>query len=116
MTISSVTDATLTQMDWETSSRDRCSLLSRCKMFSWALTAARWRINAAEAAEKEAATRRATDAQVLEDAERLIAAWNRPRSPPPSGRATGFYGYAARPVRQSMPSICVRWIVTPTRL
>jgi hypothetical protein len=29
-----------------------------------------------EAAEKEAAIRRATDAQVLEDAERLIAAWN----------------------------------------
>ena len=29
-----------------------------------------------EAAEKEAATRRATDAQMLEDAERLIAAWN----------------------------------------
>jgi hypothetical protein len=29
-----------------------------------------------EAAEKEAASRRATDAQVLEDAERLIAAWN----------------------------------------
>src|SRR5262249_15956441 len=29
-----------------------------------------------EAAEKEAANRRATDAQVLEDAERLIAAWN----------------------------------------
>ena len=29
-----------------------------------------------EAAEKEAATRRATDAQVLENAERLIAAWN----------------------------------------
>jgi hypothetical protein len=29
-----------------------------------------------EAANKEAATRRATDAQVLEDAERLIAAWN----------------------------------------
>jgi hypothetical protein len=28
------------------------------------------------AAEKEAARRRATDAQVLEDAERLIAAWN----------------------------------------
>ena len=28
------------------------------------------------AAEKEAATRRATDAQVLEDAARLIAAWN----------------------------------------
>ena len=30
----------------------------------------------AEAAEKEAASRRATDAQVLEDAERVIAAWN----------------------------------------
>jgi hypothetical protein len=29
-----------------------------------------------QAAEKEVATRRATDAQVLEDAERLIAAWN----------------------------------------
>ena len=29
-----------------------------------------------EAAEKETAARRATDAQVLEDAERLIAAWN----------------------------------------
>jgi hypothetical protein len=29
-----------------------------------------------EAAEKEAANRRATDAQVLEDAEQLIAAWN----------------------------------------
>jgi hypothetical protein len=29
-----------------------------------------------KSAEKEAATRRATDAQVLEDAERLIAAWN----------------------------------------
>jgi hypothetical protein len=29
-----------------------------------------------EAAEKEAATRRGTDAQVLEDAERLITAWN----------------------------------------
>jgi hypothetical protein len=29
-----------------------------------------------EAAEKEAAARRATDAQVLEDSERLIGAWN----------------------------------------
>jgi hypothetical protein len=29
-----------------------------------------------EAAEKQAATRRATDAQVLEDAERLITVWN----------------------------------------
>src|SRR5262249_4143977 len=46
---------------------------SRSRTPSWASTAARWRSNAAE---KEAATRRATDAQVLEDAERLIAAWN----------------------------------------
>jgi hypothetical protein len=30
----------------------------------------------AEAAEKEAAARRATEAQVLEDAGRLVAAWN----------------------------------------
>jgi hypothetical protein len=30
-----------------------------------------------QVAEKEAAARRATDAQVLEDAERLIAAWNK---------------------------------------
>ena len=29
-----------------------------------------------EAAEKEAARRRATDAQVLEDADRVFAAWN----------------------------------------
>jgi hypothetical protein len=29
-----------------------------------------------QAAEKESAARRATDAQILEDAERLIAAWN----------------------------------------
>jgi hypothetical protein len=29
-----------------------------------------------QAAEKEAAARRATDAQVLEDSERLIGAWN----------------------------------------
>ena len=34
-----------------------------------------------EAAEKAAANRRATDAQVLEDAERLIAAWNERRQP-----------------------------------
>jgi hypothetical protein len=33
-----------------------------------------------QAAEKEAATRRATDAQVLEDAERLIDAWNERRA------------------------------------
>jgi hypothetical protein len=33
-----------------------------------------------QAAEKEAAARRATDAQALEDAERLIAAWNEPQA------------------------------------
>ena len=66
-----------------------------------------------EAAEKEAAARRATDAQVLEDAERLIAAWNErqalrapmifsPRSVPPSGRAIGSCGCAVRLAEQSM--------------
>jgi hypothetical protein len=78
-----------------------------------------------DAAEKEAATRRATDAQVLEDAEGLIAAWNerqalrapmifRPRSAPRSPPVIGSCGCAVRPARQSMPSTCVRWIVTPT--
>jgi hypothetical protein len=33
-----------------------------------------------QVAEKEAAARRAPDAQVLEDAERLIAAWNERQS------------------------------------
>ena len=45
-------------------------------MEPWVSTAERWRIGAGKAAEKEAAARRATDAQVLEDAERLIDAWN----------------------------------------
>jgi hypothetical protein len=51
-----------------------------------------------QSAEKEPAARRATDAQVLEDAERLTVAWNerqaehcrccsRQRSAPPSQRA-----------------------------
>jgi hypothetical protein len=61
-----------------------------------------------EAAEKEAANRRATHAQVLEDAERLITAWNangrkngcrccsrRPLVPPLQG-AFGFCGCGAR--------------------
>src|SRR5436190_11312486 len=43
---------------------------------SWASTAARWKISAGRPAEKEAVARRATDAEVLEDAERLIGAWN----------------------------------------
>jgi hypothetical protein len=56
-----------------------------------------------EAADKEAAKRRATDAQVLEDAERLIAAWNErqaKRMPmlfsPTIGRVIGSCGCAAR--------------------
>jgi len=40
-----------------------------------------------DAAEKEAASRRATDPQVLEDAERLIAAWN--GAPGACGRRRG---------------------------
>jgi beta-phosphoglucomutase-like phosphatase (HAD superfamily) len=51
-----------------------------------------------EAAEKEAVNRRATDAQVLEDSERLIAAWNerqekRTPIPPTIGAAiaAGFW-------------------------
>ena len=43
-----------------------------------------------DAAEKEAATRRATDAQVLEDAERLIGAWNGSDSAKMSTRGTGL--------------------------
>ena len=79
-----------------------------------------------QVAEKEAAARRATDTQVLEDAERLIAAWNKrqerrmpmlfsPRLALPSLRTTGFYGTAARPAALSTPSICARSIVTQTQ-
>ena len=39
-----------------------------------------------EAADKEAANRRATDAQVLEDAERLIGAWNERQAADQSSR------------------------------
>ena len=46
-----------------------------------------------EAADKEAATRRATDAQVLEDAERLIAAWN---ERPGITRAYDFFAHDRR--------------------
>jgi hypothetical protein len=42
----------------------------------WALTAAKLEDQRRQVAEKEAAARRAIDAQVLEDTERLIAAWN----------------------------------------
>jgi hypothetical protein len=71
------------------------------------------------AAESEAASRRATDAQVLEDAERLIAAWNErqtKRMPmlfsPTIGAAItagiGFCGCAARLAEPRMRSICAR--------
>jgi hypothetical protein len=79
-----------------------------------------------DAAEKEAASRRATDAQVLQDAERLIAAWtsarpngcrccSRQQSALPSQRAIGSCGCAVRLAERSMPSTCARWIVTTTR-
>jgi hypothetical protein len=79
-----------------------------------------------KAAEKEAAKRRATDAQVLEDAERLIAAWNdrqAKRMPmlfsPTIGAAiklaTGSCGCAARLAERSMQSTCAGLTVTPTQ-
>ena len=79
-----------------------------------------------QAAEKEAATRRATDAQVLEDAERLIAAWNErqgkrmpmlfsPTIGAPLPRAIGSYGCAVPLAEQSMRLICARSTVTTTR-
>ncbi|MFZ0151379.1 MAG: hypothetical protein WBG18_09105 [Xanthobacteraceae bacterium] len=73
-----------------------------------------------EAAEKEAASRRATDAQVLEDAERLIAAWNErqaERMPmifsPTIGAA--ITACAARPAGLRTPLSCARSTVTATR-
>jgi hypothetical protein len=75
-------------------------------------------------AEKEAAARRATDAQVLEDAERLIAAWNERQakrmpmlfSPTmPLLLAIGFCGCAARRAERSTQSIYGRWTVIPMR-
>jgi hypothetical protein len=45
---------------------------------AWASIVAKWRISACKLPRKKRlpVARRATDAQVLEDAERLIAAWN----------------------------------------
>jgi hypothetical protein len=71
----------------------------------------------AEAAEKEAAARRATEAQVLEDAGRLVVAWNerqakrmpmllRRRSGARSRPGTGSCGCAARPAGPRRPSTC----------
>jgi hypothetical protein len=61
----------------------------------------------------------------LEDAERLIDAWNErqaKRMPmlfsndaPPSQRAIGFSGFAARPAAPRMRLTCARSIVTATR-
>jgi hypothetical protein len=77
-----------------------------------------------EAANKEAASRRATDAQVLEDAERLIAAWN---ERPGITRAYDLFAHdrrrhqggllvpAARRAERSTRSTCARSTVTPTR-
>jgi hypothetical protein len=76
-----------------------------------------------EAAEKEAATRRATDAQVLEDAERLIepgtSAGPSMIFSPTIGTAikAGYWsrGCAVRLAERSMQSICGHSIVTTTR-
>jgi hypothetical protein len=79
-----------------------------------------------EAAEKEAATRRATDARVLEDAGRLIAAWNErqiKRMPmlfsPTIGAAIAacywFLWVRCPAASQSMRLICARWTVIPMR-
>jgi len=78
-----------------------------------------------DAANKEAATRRATDAQVLEDAERLIVGWNERQAisapmifSPTIGAAikAGYWscGYAVRLAERSMQSICGHSIVTTT--
>jgi hypothetical protein len=75
-----------------------------------------------EAAEKEAANRRATDAQVLEDAERLIGAWNErqakrmPMLFSPTIGAAITAGYCAVRLAERLTRlICARWTVTPTQ-
>jgi hypothetical protein len=70
-------------------------------------------------ADAEAVARRASDAQVLEDAERLIGAWNerqakRMRSAARSQRITGFSGFAVQPAGRRAASTCARSIVTAT--
>jgi hypothetical protein len=75
--------------------------------------------------EKEATARRATDAQVLEDAEGLIGAWNERQakrmpmlfSPTIGAAITAGYWFlcAARPAERRTRSICARSIVTTTR-
>ena len=79
-----------------------------------------------QVAEKEAAARRATDARVLEDAERLIAAWNERQAlhapmifSPTIGAAIragiGSCGYAVLCVERPAALISARSTVTPTR-
>jgi hypothetical protein len=67
-----------------------------------------------DAPEKEAANRRATEAQVLEDAERLIVAWNE-RQAKRLQRAIGFCGCAAPRAAQSTRLICAGSTVIPMR-
>jgi len=78
-------------------------------------------------AEKETAARRASDAQVLEDAERLIAAWNERQakrmpmlfSPTIGAGITARYWYLWVAVRRAGPSmrlICAPSIAITTRL
>jgi hypothetical protein len=78
-----------------------------------------------QAAEKEAANRRATDAQVLKDAERLIAAWNERQakrmpmlfSPTIGAAITAAIGSCGSAVRLAAPRTrltCARSIDTPT--
>ncbi len=78
------------------------------------------------AAEKEAASRRATDVKVLEDAERLIGAWNERQakrmpmlfSPIIGAAIAARYwtcGCAAQLVEQSMQSTCARLTATETQ-
>jgi hypothetical protein len=78
-----------------------------------------------QTSDKEAAARRATDAQVLEDAEQLIAAWNErqakrmPMFSPTIGAAiTVRYWYLwvrTRPADQRAALTCARSIDTATR-
>src|SRR6266568_506743 len=76
-----------------------------------------------QAAEKEAASRRTTDVQVLEDADRLIAAWNErqtKRMPmlfsPTIGAAIAyaFCGCAVRHAERLAPRVRERSIATAT--
>ena len=79
-----------------------------------------------QAAEKEAAVRRATEKQILEDADHLITVWNErqakrmpmlfsPKSAPPSRPAIGSCGRAARPAAHPGTSTSGRSIGTTAR-